>query len=125
MLAAADLSLVTLNAGAALSSLPSKVFNIMASARPILTVAPASSELVQIVREAGCGWSVPPGAPQQLAHAIFQLKGRKSSLIQMGNNGRSCLENFYARNHCVDLYETMLSTLLAGAHLQATQMGSA
>jgi colanic acid biosynthesis glycosyl transferase WcaI len=124
MLAAADLSLVTLNAGAAVSSLPSKLFNIMASARPILAVAPSSSEVVQIVQEAGCGWSVPPGAPHQLAHAIFQLKGRNSSLLEMGNHGRSCLQDRYARNHCVDLYEKMLSALLEGADLQAAQMGS-
>ncbi len=72
MLAAADISLVTLNAGAALSSLPSKVFNVMASARPILAVAPAESELAQIVKKAGCGWIVPPGFPQELATNITQ-----------------------------------------------------
>ena len=42
------LVLVTLNAGAAISSMPSKIFNLMASARPILAVAPPESEIVQI-----------------------------------------------------------------------------
>jgi len=49
MLAAADVSLVTLNTDAVLSSMPSKIFNIMASARPILAVSPPGSEIVQIV----------------------------------------------------------------------------
>ena len=47
MLAAADVGLVTLNHSSASSSLPSKIFNVMASARPILAVAPliASSHI--------------------------------------------------------------------------------
>ncbi|MBI5962709.1 MAG: glycosyltransferase family 4 protein [Chloroflexi bacterium] len=111
MLAAADINLVTINASSALSSMPSKVFNVMASARPILSVAPAESELMQIVEEAGCGWNVPPQSPEKLAEAILQLKGCESALIQMGKNGRISLEKSYSRRHCVDAYEKMLITL--------------
>ena len=111
MLAAADLSLVTLNANSALSSMPSKVFNVMASARPTLSVAPIGSELMQIGTAAAGGWNVPPQTPEKLAQAVIQLKDRESDLIQMGQNGRKCLEKNYSRKHCVDAYEKMLSTL--------------
>ena len=111
MLAAADLSLVTLNADSALSSLPSKVFSAMASARPILAVAPPESELTQIVEEAGCGWNIPPGSPEKLAGAIIELKSCESTLTQMGKNGRACLEKKYSRRHCVEAYEKMLTNL--------------
>jgi len=111
MLAAADIILVTLNAGAALSSLPSKIFNGMASARPILTVAPLGSELAQIVREAGCGWTVPPGAPLELAVTLAQLMGQDPLLMQAGQNGRAHLEKYYSRNHCIGAYEKMLIAL--------------
>jgi colanic acid biosynthesis glycosyl transferase WcaI len=111
MLAAADLGLVTLNAGAALSSLPSKIFNVMASARPILAITPPGSEIMQIIEEAGCGWNVPPASPEKLAEAIVQLKDRESAVIQMGQNGRACLEKNYSRNHCVDAYEMMLTAI--------------
>ena len=108
MLAAADISLVTLNADSALSSMPSKIFNHMASARPILAVTPPESEIAQIIAEANCGWNVPPESPRKLAEAIVQLKDRETTLIQMGQNGRVCLEKNYSRNHCVDAYEKML-----------------
>ena len=111
MLAAADISLVTLNAGAAISSMPSKIFNLMASARPILAVAPPESEIVQIVTDASCGWSVPPESPEKLAEVIVQLKDRESILIQRGQNGRVCLEQNYSRDHCVNAYEKMLTSL--------------
>ena len=118
MLAAADISLVTLNADSALSSMPSKIFNLMASARPILAVAPLESEIVQIITEANCGWSVPPEAPEKLAEVIVQLKDRESTLIQMGQNGRICLEKNYSRNQCVDAYEKMLTVLCGQTHLK-------
>jgi colanic acid biosynthesis glycosyl transferase WcaI len=108
MLAAADVSLVTLNTESALSSMPSKIFNHMASARPILAVTPPESEIAQIIAEANCGWNVPPESPEKLAEAIAQLKAREQTLIQMGHNGRICLEKNYSRSHCVDAYEKML-----------------
>lgn len=108
MLAAADLSLVTLNTEAALSSLPSKIFNVMASARPILAVTPPGSEIMQIVEDAGCGWNVPPASPAKLANAIVLLRGQAAELIQMGQNGRTCLEMNYSRIRCVDAHEKML-----------------
>jgi colanic acid biosynthesis glycosyl transferase WcaI len=108
MLAAADLSLVTLNARAAVSSLPSKVFNLMASARSILAVAPYESELACIVREAECGWVVPPESPKELAAAIARAVGHEDELIQNGRNGRAYLEEHYSRQRCIDAYENML-----------------
>jgi colanic acid biosynthesis glycosyl transferase WcaI len=111
MLAAADLFLVTLNPGASLSSLPSKIFNGMASARPILTVAPPGSQLAQIVEQAICGWTVSPGMPVELAATIVRLRGQESTLVRVGQNGRTYLEKYHSRHQCVDAYEKMLLAL--------------
>jgi colanic acid biosynthesis glycosyl transferase WcaI len=123
MLAAADLSLVTLNASAASSSLPSKIFNVMASARPILAVTPPGSEIMQIVEEAGCGWNIPPQSPETLAVTIFKLTDCESELNQMGRNGRVCLEQNYSRKICVDAYEKMLTSLCDQNHLKKVHAG--
>jgi colanic acid biosynthesis glycosyl transferase WcaI len=123
MLAAADLSLVTLNAGAALSSMPSKIFNVMASARPILAVAPRESEIVQIVADAACGRNVAPGSPEELAQAIVELQAQESALIQMGQNGRANLEKNYSRQRCVDDYEKMLGAMCERKSLRPARVG--
>ena len=107
------------------SSLPSKIFNVMASARPILAVAPPESEIAQIVADAACGQDVAPGSPEELAKVIVEMKARESALIQMGQNGRACLEKNYSRQHCVDAYEKMLVTMcerksLAPARVEKT-----
>jgi len=111
MLAAADVGLVTLNSGAMLSSLPSKIFNVLASARPVLSVSPPESELAHIVRKAGCGKNVSPGSPEILAEIINKLKSEEFDLEQLGKNGRAYFEKYHTRDHCVDAYERMLVEL--------------
>ena len=107
-LAAADVGLVTLNKNSSKSSLPSKIFNIMASGRPILAVAPLESEVCKLAEEGGCGVCVPPGHPDLIANAILELKRNKNQLKDMGTRGRLWLETHFSRNGCVNMYETML-----------------
>jgi colanic acid biosynthesis glycosyl transferase WcaI len=111
MMAAADVSLVTLNCHSAQTSLPSKIFNIMASARPILAVAPEGAEIASLVKTAKCGLVIPPAKPDELAEAIVWCKQQDGELSVMGENGRSVLEAGYSRKKCVDRYEEMLLDL--------------
>jgi colanic acid biosynthesis glycosyl transferase WcaI len=111
MLAAADVSLVTLNQNSSQTSLPSKTFNIMASARPIVSVTPPHSEIAQLVTAAGCGVNTPPGQPELLAESLLKLKSNRHLLGTMGQNGRWQLEQKYSRARCVNSYEQMLLNL--------------
>jgi colanic acid biosynthesis glycosyl transferase WcaI len=111
ILAAADLSLVTLNQDSSVSSLPSKVFNLMASARPILSVAPPESELASLISMSGCGMNVPGGQPGLLADQIKFSIQQPERLEQMGWRGRILLEKQFTRQCCVDQYEAMLMSV--------------
>jgi colanic acid biosynthesis glycosyl transferase WcaI len=113
MMAAADVSLVTLNRASSPFSLPSKVFNIMASARPILAVAPPESEVARLVEAVQCGVSVPPDQPNALAKAILELKRDPGYLDCLGRNGRAQLESHFSRRWCVDLYEATFQQVAA------------
>jgi colanic acid biosynthesis glycosyl transferase WcaI len=108
MMAAADVGIVTLNHNSSITSLSSKTFNIMASARPILAITPQRSEIAEIVRDADCGINVPPDQPVLLAETILKMMQQPAQMIRMGKNGRSQLENRFARSHCVTAYEQML-----------------
>jgi colanic acid biosynthesis glycosyl transferase WcaI len=113
MMAAADVSLVTLNPDSAQTSLPCKTFNIMASARPIVAVTPPGSEIAQLVESVDCGINVPSGQPEVLAKAILEMKDQPERLQQMGEKGRSELETHYSRAHCVSRTEQALLSLHA------------
>ncbi len=109
MLAAADVALVTLQPAAARSSLPSKVFNHMSSARPVLAVAPSGSELAQVISRAGCGVTAPPDDPQAIALAIRRLEEMPPRrLEEMGHRGREELLARFSRDRCATQYLEML-----------------
>ena len=114
MLAAADVGLVTLNHSSASSSLPSKIFNVMASARPILAVAPLDSEFAHLVEDGHCGMVIPPEHPARLADVLLGLRGQADVLAEMGQNGRSQLESRFSRGCCVDAFEDMLTEVHQG-----------
>jgi len=119
MMAAADLSLVTLNSSSSLTSLPSKIFNIMASARPILAVSPSESEIAVLIKEGECGVNIAPGHPEPLAEAILTLRERGDLLTAMGQNGRHQLKAKFSRVHCADMYEQMLRSLCQNEQAQS------
>jgi colanic acid biosynthesis glycosyl transferase WcaI len=112
MMAAANVSLVTLNQAFSEFSLPHKIFDIMASNRPILGVAPLECDLAKLIQDNRCGQVVAPQKAQDLAQTILEMKGDPDSLDEMGKHGRALLLSTYARNICIDGYEKMfLKTL--------------
>lgn len=119
MLAAADISLVTLNAGASSFSLPSKTFNIMASARPILAVTPPDSEIAHLVTTHHCGIVVAPGQPESLAAVLRALVPSNGNLNQLGSHGRAALETHYAREQCIGAFVQLLERTVDANHSAA------
>jgi colanic acid biosynthesis glycosyl transferase WcaI len=105
MLAAADVGLVTLNEKMAQYSLPHKIFNIMASQRPVLAVAPARSDLAELIVLGNFGIVVPPQKPALLVNAILEMQTQPTRLQILGENGRRLLISSYSRQKCVSDYE--------------------
>jgi colanic acid biosynthesis glycosyl transferase WcaI len=108
VLAAADISLVTLNTQAAMASVPSKVFKIMASGRPVLAITTKGNEVHRLVTEAGCGLYVPPDDAVGLAQALRHAASHRDELARMGANARHYLEEHFVRAKCVAQIEDLL-----------------
>ena len=113
MLAAADVSLVTLNRRSSSFSLPNKIFNIMASGRPILAVTPEESEVADLVRETACGVIVAPEQHEQLRIAIIELTRSSERLAVMGRNGRQALASRFDRATCVAQFAEIIGRVAA------------
>jgi colanic acid biosynthesis glycosyl transferase WcaI len=108
VLRAADMNLVTLSTQAAMASVPSKVFKIMASGRPVLAITVQGNEVHRLVSEAKCGLCVPPDDPVALAEALRYAAAHQDELERMGKNGRRYLENHFSRPKCVAQIEEIL-----------------
>lgn len=73
-LSCAHISLISLRSGLSGIAVPSKLYGILASGRPLIAQVPADSEIALVVREEECGLVVEPGDAAQLAEAIRTLR---------------------------------------------------
>ena len=84
-LSAGDVHLVTLRAGCERCVFPSKLYGILAVARPIVYVGPPQCELAGAVRTSGAGLVVDAREPHTLAASLRQLRddaGRRTAMAQ-------------------------------------------
>jgi colanic acid biosynthesis glycosyl transferase WcaI len=108
MLAAADISLVTLDRRLGQLNVPSKTYNIMAGSRPVLAAVPENSEIARLVKEADCGVCVPPEDPKSMARAIKDMLSRPEALERYGKNGRKYVSENYSRDKLIRRYRELL-----------------
>ncbi|HWC75402.1 MAG TPA: glycosyltransferase family 4 protein, partial [Gemmatimonadales bacterium] len=94
LLAAADIVIVPL-AKHIPGATPSKLYEAMASGRPVVLVA--QGEPAAIVRDADAGLVVEPGDTAGLAAALRTLAGDASLRDRLGANGRSAAEQQFNR----------------------------
>lgn len=77
------------------SALPSKMFESMAVAQPI--VASVWGEAADLVTAAGCGIVTPPGDPMALRDAVLALAADPARAKAMGARGRDYVTEHYNR----------------------------
>ncbi|MGC8495190.1 MAG: glycosyltransferase family 4 protein [Syntrophobacteraceae bacterium] len=112
--ASADICLVPLKKGTARETFPSKIYTIMASARPVIASADPDSELVWVVGQAGCGWAVPPDNAAALKQAIQDAYGRRQQLSTLGACGRDYVVANHSRRAVARQYNDLVRGLVDG-----------
>lgn len=106
--ASADVCLVPLRRGFTAESVPSKVFAIMASGRPLIAGVDEGSDTWTLVQTAGCGCCVQPEDPAALAGAIETLYADGELRQQLGRNGRTYVERHHTPRAVAEQYNTLL-----------------
>jgi colanic acid biosynthesis glycosyl transferase WcaI len=99
--------------GAANESFPSKVYEIMASGRPLLASSDSGSGVESLVKTAECGVCVRPGSAKHLADAILKLHDDPALWAKMGQRGRCYAEQNYSKQVAVTRYNELLHKVVA------------
>jgi glycosyltransferase involved in cell wall biosynthesis len=103
-LAACDVSVIPYIKGMDGVSVPSRMYNVMASGRPIIAAAGDTSELARVVAEEKIGWVTPPGDGEALAEAIRAARGEPAELDEMGARARGAAVSKYSRDAVIQRY---------------------
>lgn len=97
-LASADLGVVTLNDETALTSVPSKTFNLLAVGAPLLCITSEQSEIAKIVSKYDNGFVCPATKPEKIAEFILDLTTNQNLHKQMSLSSLQAAEEFTKDN---------------------------
>ncbi|MCB1040476.1 MAG: glycosyltransferase family 4 protein [Acidimicrobiales bacterium] len=110
--AAADIHVVPLKAGLARSSVPSKLYTILAAGRPVVASVDPGTEVARTVEAAGAGIAVPPDDPERFTKALVQLVEAPEEARRMGLAGRRFVERWASPAAVAEQYERLFSELV-------------
>ncbi len=111
-LGAADVSLVTLEKGFEGMVVPSKIYGILASGRPVIAVVGGESEIVEIIREGKCGEVVKIGDYQDLEDSIIKYYNDRDKCREDGLSGRRYFEKNFDRKIATKKYIEVIEEVL-------------
>ncbi len=113
VLACGDLHVVPLRRGLAASSVPSKLYSILAAGRPIVASVDPGTEVERTVIEAGAGVAVPPDDADAFTAAITELLDDPRRRLGLGESGRRFVEGWMTPEAVAVAYEELFERLIA------------
>ena len=96
-LGAGDIGLVTQQDGCSGAVVPSKVYGLLAAARPILFIGPGDATPARIIRQHGCGWHIACGDSDALTSLLLELASNPAEVREAGRRARKVLLEHYDR----------------------------
>lgn len=111
VLASADVHVIVLGKGLAHSSVPSKLYSILAAGRPVVASVDPGTEVARVVAEAGCGVAVAPEDPEAFCDAVASLLDDAEARHAMGRRGRAFLEQHMTPAAVAEAYVAVMDEL--------------
>ena len=108
----ANVSLVTLEKGFEGMVVPSKIYGILASGRPVIVVVGGESEIVGIIRKGKCGKIVKIRDYHALVNNIMDYYKNSKKCREDGLNGRRCFEKNFDRKIATKKYIEVIKETL-------------
>ena len=102
---AADIHWVVNAKGIKGVSVPSKLYGVMATGKPVLGVLDEGSEARLIVEECNCGVCIEPGNYKEISNNIEYILNNKEEIRALGLNGRQYLETNLTKEVSINKYK--------------------
>ena len=112
VLAAGDIHVIALREGLGRSSVPSKLYSILAAGRPVLASVDPGTEVVRVVDGIGAGTCVGPEDQAAFTAAVESLVDADDR-AEMGERGRAFVEEWVSPAGVASAYADLFTELIA------------
>jgi colanic acid biosynthesis glycosyl transferase WcaI len=109
-----DVSIIPMNLAGSKDGVPSKIYSIMACAKPAIALVDEDSELRWIIEQSGCGKAVPIDDQEGFANAILEAYKHRETLTDEGKKGREYVEKNYSKEAIAKKYDALIMELTQG-----------
>jgi len=111
VLHASDVCLATLHKEVKTPVVPSKILSIMAAGRPVIACMNLDGDAPKLIKEAGCGYILPPEDAKTLSDCILKLYEDERLRKEMGKKGREYGERELSLTVAAQRYIDLISRL--------------
>jgi glycosyltransferase involved in cell wall biosynthesis len=109
----ADVMLLPIKKGAAMSSIPSKLSAYMLSGKPIICCADEDSDTSKCIELADCGYVVVPDNSNELSKVFIAVNKQKDDVLRkMGEKGRNFALDFFSKEVNLKKLVTIINNLI-------------
>jgi glycosyltransferase involved in cell wall biosynthesis len=111
-LSAADVSIVSLKPELAGLMVPSKIYGIMATKRPVIFIGSIKSEISITLKDADCGFTIEPNGlnpAEEIVHKILYLYNNPKLRSKFGENALSYFKQKFDREMSTNKYLNLLN----------------
>lgn len=116
-LCSSHVSLISLEKGAEGLSVPSKLYGIMASGRPIIAIMPENTEVALTLKEFKCGIVTPPKDVLSLVKSIIWMKNNESDRKMMGLRAHKAFLTNFTVQYCAKQYYHLIEQMFSEEQL--------
>lgn len=107
----ADIHFIVINKQMEQEGFPSKVYTIMACAKPMIVVTGVRTPLFNFLSERGCAELITGNRSQGFVNSIRKLANDKSLRLNMGNNGYEHIQASYSKEIVISKYVNLLNSI--------------
>ena len=107
----ADIHFIIINQELEQEGFPSKVYTIMACAKPMIIVTGKKTPLYNFLNGKNCAEIITENRNQEFVNAIKKLARDQHLRIQLGNNGYNYIKDSYSKKAIISKYVNLLNSL--------------
>ncbi len=107
----ADIHFIVINKQMEQEGFPSKVYTIMACAKPMIVVTGVKTPLFNFLSDKGCAELITENRSEGFLNSIKKLANDKSLRLNMGNNGYEHIQASYSKEIVISKYINLLNSI--------------
>jgi glycosyltransferase involved in cell wall biosynthesis len=107
----ADIHFISINKDMEQEGFPSKVYTIMACAKPLIVITGKNTPLYNFLENLDCAILITQNRNEEFVQSILELANNKEKQNQFGRNGCNVIQKHYTKEKVIEKYLKIFETL--------------